>query len=131
MRLRLWPATGLFILLSTVTLRGQDNSVTNWKKIPIIPSTTPQCLVRADHHEPYETGFLSCPEIAALAHDYLRDHDIIIWTPPHYRIGPAGPRFWISSAVTIGLDIADEESAQHLIHSPGCQQVGSGCELLN
>jgi hypothetical protein len=131
MKLRFWLQIGLLMLLSTAGLQGQDHPVTNWKKIPIIPSTTPQCLVRADHHEPYETGFLPCPVIAALAHDYLRDHDIIIWTPPHYKIGPAGPRFWISSFVTIGLDIADEESAQRLIRSPGCQQVGSGCEFLN
>jgi hypothetical protein len=118
---------GMTILFCAIAAHGQDKPE-SWHKIPITPSATPQCLVRKD---PDQTTFLSCADIALLSHDYLRHHDVVIWTPPHYKIGPAGWLFWGNQIATAGLAVADVEATQHWLNSPGCKQPGIECEEIN
>jgi len=106
MKANLWWHIGPTILLCAIAVHAQDKPEL-WHGISIIPSPTPQCLVRKD---PDQKTFLPCSEIALLSPNYLRHRDIAIWVPPHYKIRPAGYRFWLTQAGAALMGVADEEA---------------------
>jgi hypothetical protein len=123
MKANLWWQIGPTILLCAIAVHGQDKPEL-WHGISIIPSPTPQCLVRKD---PDQKTFLPCSEIALLSPNYLRHRDIAIWVPPHYKIRPAGYRFWLTQAGAALMGVADEEATQSWLHSPTCTAPGVTC----
>jgi len=121
MNARVCLNVGLAVLCCTIVAKGQDK-FQGWHGIPVQPgATTPQCLFRhsADYKE-----FWPCSDVPPVSYNYLRDHEILIWAPDHYKVGPVGKRFWAAQIGSVLMAVADEETSQQALRSPYCIQRG-------
>jgi hypothetical protein len=126
MTVRVFLSVGLAFLSCTIATQAQDK-FQGWHGIPVQPgATTPQCLFRkdTDYRE-----FWPCSAIPPVSYNYLRDHEILIWAPPHYKVGPVGGRFWAAQIGSLLMAVADEETSQQALRSPYC--IERGCTEAN
>ena len=105
-------------------------SAQSWHGHSVQPgSTTPQCMVRSD---PDGYGFTDCRLLTQkFSPEYLRRRDVIIWTPPRYRLLPTGKEWYIWQAAEVGATVADEEYSQAFLHSAACRAPGASCREEN